>query len=793
MKSQGTLNILVLVTGILLRCRQKKIEARMIWKIAALIFLLFIYLIRFEYEVEQGVEARLPAGLDGTLVTMTGSINELQVQGRVIVLDVSTSAVISTHSELIQQRLSKLRCIRLKYFLKNKSSERESRFVKDAHSSHPVGQKIVFTAKLKAIRTFSNPAGFDYELWMLQKKIDASGYIRSLSVLAPKVTSDNISNFSAVGKPLLDFRRFAYERSSNLPGLAGQLVPALIFAKAQKLDKEHWRSLQMLGAVHLLVVSGLHLGFWMLCVGLVWNLLIKVMVSLIGRSSLALLQLRPVLLLSVIAFYCWLAGWGVSLQRGFIMLALGGYLFYTVRNVFIAAGLVWAFVVVALISPLSLYFPGVVFSFLAVSLLLLGLSGKRVGSPVGRLQWLWRPQWLLFVGLTPVMWWFSQGQSVNSFFVNLIAVPVLSFVVLPLSALVLIWPNEQLIVFYNQLLDILLSAMNYAVPSVGAIFYKPDGMWLMLLALVLSYFLAPRHLPFRGVILLLILALSFSLDKSVRTIPFLESSKDLAGRLTVFDVGQGLSVAITDGESTLLYDAGAEYPSGFSLGESVVVPNLLSAGVSRLDTLVISHSDNDHAGGLEAVLRRIRVDSLILGQPDETFVGSSRLPINGCHESELPNVKKKYRRHLPGALSYRFFSIDKSLFSKDNDRSCVLQVSINGVRILLPGDVESAVERYLVQEYGKQLHSDVLVVGHHGSKTSSSGLFLDMVEPQYALISSGFNNRFGHPHSIVLERLSERGVQVFNTAKSGAIELVLSNPISVLEWRKYDPPRWRQP
>jgi len=232
-------------------------------------------------------------------------------------------------------------------------------------------------------------------------------------------------------------------------------------------------------------------------------------------------------------------------------------------------------------------------------------------------------------------------------------------------------------------------------------------------------------------------------------------------------------------EGAWIYDTGAEFRSGFSIGESVVAKNVLAFSGDRVDLLFVSHSDNDHAGGELGLRRKININKSYAGQP--RFDNHAN-----CHQ--LP-----FQWYQVGEYQWRIFSIDHGKKKRsDNDLSCIVQIEYRGKRILLTGDIGKGVERQLIERYGDELKSDILLVPHHGSSSSSSEAFIHKVSPELAVVSSGYKNYFRHPHQSVLDRFERLKIPVYITALSGAIEINIDEEISVIEWRKNNPPIWRQ-
>lgn len=401
------------------------------------------------------------------------------------------------------------------------------------------------------------------------------------------------------------------------------------------------------------------------------------------------------------------------------------------------------------------------------------------------------PQWVVFLALMPLLWMFQQSQSVLSLLLNTLAIPLLALAILPLSILALLFQESIFSSALNGILALGFETLNLLGSASSWLVYKPTGPWLLALLVLVLSILSFKGFPFRNVSVLLV--------GVVYCLPMIGAEN----RFIVFDVGQGLAVSGVRGSlqkkavqkevqkdaqkgmqddqaiNSWLYDTGAQFRSGFSLGEAVVAKNLLAMSAPDLDLVFISHSDNDHAGGEAGLRRKIKLHTRYLGQPRTATD-------NDCH-----TLGSEW--HGPLDYRWRVFNLPKEVKRiSDNDQSCVVQFEIKGRRILMPGDIEKGIEKKLVQYFAQNLKSEVLLVPHHGSKTSSSLEFIQQVAPQVAIISSGFNNSFKHPHEVVLARYKSLAIPVYITALSGAIEIDFEEGLSIIEWRKQKPPRWRQ-
>lgn len=701
------------------------------------------------------------------------------------------------------------------------------------------GFRVQFTAKLRAPYSFINPVGFDYEAWLLSKGMDATGYLTAFEVLNVEKTADELfyeehNQGKSWTLQFVDLRQKGIERAAALPGFSGQVVPALLFGVSGYLDKKRWRDLQATGAIHLLVVSGLHVGFLVLLGVFMWRKLIQLELLIFSHSYSYLLRITPVFLLFICLLYAYMAGFGLAVQRAGLMLLITLLVLrYKSHWSLFDTGL-WAMWLILMLNPLSSLSIGFWFSFMAVGSLIMthigkitvkqhdekkrdiesvhyrNLSGRTLFNypwiinsfkTLERVKCFVKPQWIVFIALMPFLWMFQQSQSVLSLGVNTVAIPLLALVILPLSILALLFGEGVFTEVLNQILTWFFGCLNILSTQTYWWVFKPHGYWLGAVLMIVLTLLMFKGFPFRR--------LSFIVLGIIYLLPL----KQIDQRLVIFDVGQGLSV-MGNGSSNWVYDTGAKFRSGFSLGETVVGPNVLAASSQSLDLLIISHSDNDHAGGEAGLRRKVNIAKVYAGQPDLNSFGSSS--INNvdltprhfdCHqldaswrqvserdaEHDAESVYDRVPESEEGRWKWRVFNVQNNEgTATDNDMSCVVQFEINGIKILLPGDIAHKTEGELIALYGDKIQSDILVVAHHGSKTSSSRRFIERVSPKVAVISSGFKNTFKHPHASVVQRYRELGIPVYNTAYSGAVEIDLNAKLAVHEWRKIKSSVWRQ-
>ena len=665
-------------------------------------------------------------------------------------------------------------------------------FHEDAALSQPrgelrAGQRWRFTLRLRQPHGNLNPHGFDYELALFEQGVRATGYVRDAVPARSMDLRDAPSPgmlHRAAGYPVERLRqrvRDAIEASVPDRRAAGVLA-ALAVGDQGAIEREDWDLYRNTGIAHLVSISGLHITMFAWLAGLA-------VAALWRRSTRAMLWLPTPQAarwggLAFAAAYALFSGWGVPSQRTVWMLAS--------VTLLQALGLRWpwplvllvAAVVVTALDPWALMQAGFWLSFVAVGLLMAS-SGAQASAPAngsadadtdhtaptaGWRGWprrVWaavradlRTQVIATVGLTPLTLVFFQQVSVVGFAANLIAIPVITLVITPLAllgvALVPLWTAGAWVV---QQLNAVLAWLA-ALP--GAVWTVPVApvwaQWAGIAAAVL--FVMP--LPWRARVLALPLAL-----------PLLMPPRDLPVEghfdTIALDVGQGTSVLVRTHAHLLVFDAGPQYSRESDAGQRVLLPLLRGRGETRIDRLVLSHRDLDHVGGAKSVFGAMAVDDLLSSlETDHPLLklmpGSTRTNTRCAAGQSWAWDGVQFDVLRPEASDYE-------RTQKTNAMSCVLRVSEarpGGHSLLLTGDIEREQEVALVASQRDRLRSDVLIVPHHGSKTSSSAAFLDAVQPRVAVFQAGYRNRFGHPAPEVLARYRERGIVVVASPQCGA-------------------------
>ncbi|WP_241495478.1 DNA internalization-related competence protein ComEC/Rec2 [Pseudomonas sp. FH1] len=623
------------------------------------------------------------------------------------------------------------------------------------HGGPPVrsGERWRLAITLKRPSGLLNFHGFDQEAWLLAQRIGATGTVKDGERLAPAANAwrDGVRQ-----------RLLAVDAQGREAGLI-----ALVLGDGSGLTAADWQVLQDTGTVHLLVISGQHIG---LLAGLIYGLIASLARYGCWPRSWPWLPWACGLAFTTALGYGLLAGFGVPVQRACVMVGL--VLLWRLR--FRHLGLWWPFLLalngVLVLEPLASLQPGFWLSFAAVAVLILAFGGRL--GPWSLWQAWTRPQWLIAIGLFPVLLVLGLPISLSAPFANLVAVPWISLVVLPLallgSALLgLPFVGEGLLWLAGGALDVLFKGLAWLAGQMPAWIPAevPMGYWLVsLLGTVLL--LLPKGVPFRLLGLPMLLLAVF---------PPRELVPHGQVEVVQLDVGQGQSLILRTRHHTLLYDAGPRSGS-FDLGARVVLPSLRKLGVGELDMLLLSHADADHAGGSAAVAKGMPIKRVVGG---ETEGLPSSLGTQPCVSGE---------RWTWDGVTFELWQWPDAI--SGNAKSCVLQVQANGERLLLTGDIDRAAEHALLAS-PLAVRTDWLQAPHHGSRSSSSWPFVERLAPRSVLISRGRHNAFGHPHPQVMERYRRLGSQVYDSAEQGAVRLQLgafTPPVVARSQRRF----WRE-
>lgn len=607
---------------------------------------------------------------------------------------------------------------------------------------------------LKKNRGFVNPGGFDYQAWLLSQGVVATGYAKG-----PLAKVNSVENWAFQRQQLGDMVSQAAQINQF-----GRFWPALILADRSQISPQDWDVLQRTGTIHLFAISGLHIGLVAFCLHWLGVVLARVLAVIFAKhnSGVVFVTWVPAMLSCSGAFaYAALAGFSIPTTR-----ALGAVIAVQIFRILgwrIPALNMFALVaiVVMLMDPLAPALPGFWLSFGAVFCLLwLSCQSKKSGW----IKWV-SIQVYLTLALTLPLVLFGQFASITAPVANLLAVPIISFAVVPmllLSTLCLgVAPPlaEWGFQFVDQIFYFLWCYLEWLSGWDGALWWpgiELTSINLLLVVCGLVFTLSPFALRLRALGMILLCS-----------VLFLPRQKLTGMEMTVLDVGQGLAVVVTIDGKTLVYDTGPRFSESFDAGKRILAPYLRQRGIKEFD-LVVSHNDLDHSGGAQSLVQDFAATSIYSG---ERVVGIPDSRVKACLSGQAWQMgRAKVQVLWPKGKT----GLD------GNDTSCVLLISLitagkHPITILLPGDVGSDVEEALLSELPENIH--VLIASHHGSASSSSYRFVRYVSPDYVVYSSGHKNRYGHPHPKVSRRFQREGSIELHTGRDGA---------AVFHWKEDD-------
>ncbi|MFT3814472.1 MAG: DNA internalization-related competence protein ComEC/Rec2 [Acidovorax sp.] len=646
---------------------------------------------------------------------------------------------------------------------------------------HP-GQRWDVAVRLKAPHGARNPGGFDYELWLWEQGVQATGTVRTgHGDTPPRLLAATWSH--PVEQARQRVRDAIVRRLAAQDARAAGVVAALVTGDQRAIAQADWDLFRATGVAHLMSISGLHITLfaWVAAAAVGWCWRRSARLCLAWPAQSAALAGGVLLALA----YALFSGWGVPAQRTVLMLAVvAGLRLGSLRWPW---PLVWllACAVVVLADPWALLAAGFWLSFVAVGVLFASNLVAASAYPVsagGRFVWIFhhakgfvREQWVATLALTPLTLLLFGQVSVVGALANLVAIPWVTLVVTPLALGGLLWPALWGVAAAS--LAPLMALLHTLAAWPGAVLALPAApLWAGVAAVAGGALLVLRW-PWQ----LRLLGLPWLLPALCWW-----PERPAPGRfeLLAADVGQGTAVLVQTARHALLYDAGPRYGADSDAGDRVLAPLLRAQGV-RLDTLMLSHRDTDHTGGAAAVLA---------AQPGAALTGSIASEANLLALRPATPCVAGQRWQWDGVDFELLHPLPEDLQKtgeKSNALSCVLRIrDAQGTAALLVGDIERPQEQALLAR-GAPLSATVLLAPHHGSKTSSSAAFLDAVAPRIALVQSGYRNRFGHPAPEVLGRYRERGVAVVSSPACGAALWKSADPQALRCERAANPRYWQ--
>jgi competence protein ComEC len=646
------------------------------------------------------------------------------------------------------------------------------------------GDKWQFLVHLKRIHGVQSPGAFDYEAWAFQKGIRASGTILD--------SQSNILLSQAWHKnPIAKLRQALQEKillhsphSTTSPWLM-----ALMIGERNGITQNDWQVLRNTGTNHLMAIGGLHIG---ILAGFAYSL-----ASWLWRRFPALMfvmpaqQLASYAALLTVIIYSSLSGFLIPTQRASIMLTI--FISTVLVNRKINPWNAWSLALffVLIINPMSVLNESFWLSFGTIALILYGMSHRL--SPSG-LWWKWgRVQWVIGVGLIPLSLALFQECSLASFLANSIAIPWLAFTILPLcflsTLLILFLPSfaSLLLLLADKSLSLLWLILSWIAQLPFSIWHLAIPNNFILIAMITGFVLLLLPAGFSGRYFGLIWIMPALLYQ-------VSQPKPGEYWVTVLDAGQGLSVVVQTAKHILIYDAGPKLDASLDMGESVVLPYLRMIKSNKIDSLVISHGDNDHIGGAQAILKNHPKTKVFSSVPDKMVKIFDSL---GMHPDKNDlSVNESFNRQVNFCKANYTWIWDNIQFSflypfdynsnLGNDGSCVLLIDNGKHKILLSGDIEKFAEKELLLRTPEKLKADMIIAPHHGSKTSGLKQFIAAVNPEYVVYATGYRNRYHFPHQSVVASYEKLQVKAINTADSGTLQFKFTQNELI------DPPEWHR-
>nr|WP_241461159.1 DNA internalization-related competence protein ComEC/Rec2 [Shewanella mangrovi] len=631
-----------------------------------------------------------------------------------------------------------------------------------------VGEIWQFELTPKVFSSVLNEGGFNQQRYLISQHISARARVINAAL---------IQGATGVRATLLASLNRQLESVDNR-----DILLALTMGERNDISRARWQQLRNSGTAHLVAISGLHLSVISLYLFALVKSVLNWLRPVESRRNLIIANLSAV---AVAVLYAWLAGFGVPVQRALLMLLVVVLSQLTMRNAVSWERLLWALALVLLADPLAPLSNGFWLSFFALAIILSEWYSQRDWQHDETLQQrlirgfiaLWRIQWRLCLGMSLLQAILFGGITLHSFWINLLLVPWFSFVVIPL-------------VMISFCMGMLLTALG-AMPVATTIWQWTNlsllpAEWLWQLSTELAAAWIPISASFAWALLLAVgsLVLGWHL-LTVRhrywlllpCVPLMLQLTLLLDWLTparwqlhIVDVGQGLAVIAQQGKYGLLYDTGASFDD-FSYAERAILPLLRQRGISELEYLILSHGDNDHAGGAQVISAHYPQAKVIT---DLTILPAT----DNCRPHTVQ--WRKLTLNFLGPLAP----------ARGNNGSCVMQLTDEKFSVLLPGDIELPAEIGLVKS-DAQLNSDLLLVPHHGSASSSTEDFIQAVSPRWAIFAAGFHNRWRFPKQDVLQRYHTHGVTTFVSGEQGQISVDV-NPVSqnISSYRAQIAPYW---
>lgn len=700
------------------------------WRVVLLLPIGFLWALVHAHYV---LWSELPHALEGQDLTVIGVVNSLPEKtdkNSRFVLEVEQLV----HDHQLQEQYPKK--IRLSWFGKISSAVK-------------AGERWQFAVRLKQPHGMRNPGGFDYEKWLFERKIRATGYVKK-SLLNMRLNKASVFSINAYREGLKN-RISALLPTADFRGI----VLALTLGDKTEINDQQWQVFRATGTNHLVAISGLHIGLVAAATFFICGMFVRRIPKLL--LYVPYYKVAAIAAMVAAGFYAMLAGFAIPTQRALVMICVVMVFMLFNRRLSPRIILSSALFVVLFIDPFSALSAGFWLSFFAVAAILYAMQSRVSGN---NLWWKWgRIQWISSVALIPVLLFSFQSFSIISPVANIVAVPWVSFLVVPLVLL------GALIQFITPLATLLFTVANELLAGLWFILdylaqlpfaqwdqFSPQGWTLFPAIIGVLLLLAPKGMPAKYLSILFLLPLFLVKPSTPENGEF---------KLTLLDVGQGLSAVVQTNSHALVFDTGPAFSSGFDTGAAVVLPFLRKNNIAKVDVLLISHGDNDHIGGMQSIIEGIGVPQVMTSVPEKMLSNNYRVCQAGM-QWEWNDI----RFNILNPVSLKSFGKSRKA---GNNRSCVLKVSAGKYSVLLTGDIEKKAEKRLLKRVPEALKADILVAPHHGSKTSSSKRFIKRVHPQYVLYPVGYRNRYGFPKDKIVQNYAAQGVKQISTAEAGAI------------------------
>lgn len=576
----------------------------------------------------------------------------------------------------------------------------------DLQLDYELGDQIKISGQLSKPSNNTVFNLFNYRLYLLSNKI----YFNLKADKIEKIT-DNDNFFYKI-------KNNVYRRIDQLK--SGNYIKAFILGDKQDLDDNMQNIYRENGITHLLAISGMHV-----------TLLASILLFFLKRFKYSHLIISLFLV-----FYAFLTNFTPSVLRAVFLFILNKY--NKKKTIVLIA------CVMLLYNPYYIYNVGFLFSFvISFYLIYFGKLSNRFKNYFIKLL---VTSTICFIASIPIMINNFYYINLTSPLINVIFVPFVTFIIFPLCLLVLIIPcfdnlllfclhiMEQLSLFFNHFnVDIIMSKIN--------VFF-----FLFYYLLITIIFLKPKYFYILVVVVLV--------HTNIRLF-----NKNIC--LTMIDVGQGDSVLLEIKDKSILIDTGGSYFSNYSIAKNKLVPYFKSLGIKKLDYLILTHGDYDHMGEAISLINSFKVDKVIFNNGEY-----NDLELDLIKVLEEKNIDYYQNIEELNIANNKLYFLNNKLYDNENDNSNVVYTVLNNIKLLLMGDAGIEVEDNILNKYNLN-DIDILKVGHHGSKTSSSEQFINSINPKYSMISVGKNNRYGHPNKEVLYNLDD--TIIYRTDYDGSV------------------------